>query len=270
MHGVCDRSGTGPNVGGKTSRPLSDPEPEPGMARIVLFVFLVSVAPALLGGEIRAQSPRVVEDFERYDAGAVPDRWLRVDSRNSVRPASEALVPGERFEVLEEEGNKFVRLFTDDEFIRFSLRNGREFEWDLETRPRLKWRWRALQLPEGASETGKNDTGGAVYVTFGTDWLGRPKSIKYTYSSSLPVGTVVSFGPLKVIVVDSAREPRLGQWKTVVQRVKADYRQVFGEEPPNRPVSITISGDSNSTGSTSEVDIDDLTLLPPHPSSPDR
>lgn len=239
------------------------------MPRLVLSVLLASAAFGLLGGgaqaqsSCRGQSPCVVEDFERYEVGTVPDRWVRVDSRNSVRPASAALEPGERFEILAADDNQFARLSTEGEYVRFSLRNGTEFEWSLKTHPRLKWRWRALALPEGASETGKNDTGGAVYVTFGTDWLGRPKSIKYTYSSSLPVGTVVSFGPLKVIVVDSAREPRLGQWKPVVQHVRADYRQVFGKAPPNRPVSITISGDSNTTGSVSTVDIDDITLLPP-------
>jgi hypothetical protein len=234
------------------------------MTRIVVSVLLIGAASGLLGGGAGAwaQSARVVEDFERYEVGTVPDRWVRVDGRNSVRPASEALVPGERFEIRAEDDNQFARFSTEDEYIRFSLRNGTEFEWNLQTHPRLKWRWRARQLPKGASERGKNDTGGAVYVTFGTDWLGRPKSIKYTYSSSLPVGTVVSFGPLKVIVVDSAREPRLGQWKTKVQHVRADYEQVFGQKPPDRPVSITISGDSNTTGDTSEVDIDDLTLLP--------
>jgi Protein of unknown function (DUF3047). len=100
-------------------------------------------------------------------------------------------------------------------------------------------------------------------VTFGSDWLGRPKSIKYTYSSSLPVGTTVSFGPLKVIVVDSAREPRAGEWETVQRRIRDDYRQVFGGSPPDRPVSITLWSDSDTTGDEAVVDIDDLELLPP-------
>ena len=210
------------------------------------------------------QSARIVEDFETYSVGAIPNQWFRVNSKEDVRPAKDAMESGERFEIREENGNKFARLYTNSEYIRFSQRNGKEFDWNLQAHPRLRWQWRALTLPDGASEKGENDTGGAVYVTFGTDWLGRPKSIKYTYSSSLPVGTVVSFGPLKVIVADSAREPRLGEWKTRTRHIVNDYKQVFGEDPPNRPVSITISGDSDSTGDESKVDIDDITLLPAH------
>jgi hypothetical protein len=231
----------------------------------VLSTVLVFASLGGAGGvQVNAQTSRIVDDFEQYRVGAVPDGWVRVDSEEKVREAKEALKSGERFEVLEEEGNQFARLYTDGEYIRFSQRNGEEFEWNLGAHPRLVWRWRALRLPEGASEKGKNDTGGAVYVTFGEDWLGRPKSIKYTYSSSLPVGTVVSFGPLKVIVVDSAAEPRQGEWQAVQRNVVDDYQQVFGGTPPDRPVSITISGDSDSTKDVSKVDIDDMKLLPPH------
>jgi len=211
---------------------------------------------------VNAQISRLVTDFEEYDEGTIPGGWVRVVSKSDTRAAEDALEPGEKFEVLEEDGNKFVRLYTDGEYIRFSKRNGKEFEWNLDKHPRLQWRWRALTLPKGASEKGTNDTGGAVYVTFDKDWLGRPKSIKYTYSSSLPVGTVVSFGPLKVIVADSAQEPKMRKWKTRTRHIIDDYKQVFGDDPPDRPVSITISGDSDSTGDESKVDIDDIMLLP--------
>ena len=223
-----------------------------------------------LGSErlAQAQTSRTVDDFESYEAGSIPDQWFRVNSKDDVRPARQSLEPGERFEVISENGNQFVRLYTDSEYIRFSKRNGKEFKWSLRTHPRLQWRWRALELPEGASERRQNDTGGALYVTFGTDWLGRPKSIKYTYSSSLPVGTVVSFGPLKVIVVESAREPGMGEWKTETRNVVNDYRQVFGDDPPNRPVSITLSGDSDTTNDESKVDVDDIELLPSPRSEP--
>lgn len=226
--------------------------------RVLVFALVGVVGSTAAVGQDR----KVVDDFESYDVGVVPDNWVRVESKDDVRPAAQALQSGESFEVLKEEGNQFVRMYTDGEYIRFSQRNGYEFDWNVRDHPRLSWRWRAHTLPEGASEKGENDTGGAVYVTFGSDWLGRPKSIKYTYSSSLPVGTVVSFGPMKVIVADSAREPRLGQWKTQTRNVISDYRQVFGGDPPKRPVSITVSGDSDTTGDESKVDIDDIVLLP--------
>ena len=240
---------------------------QPGAILLVMILLGSGGSP-----EVRAQGdasqdgpsaePIIVDDFERYDLGEPPGQWVRVDSEDEARPAASAIGEGEGFAVVEQSGDQFARLYTEGEYIRFSQRNGKEFEWNVRTHPRLAWRWRALALPEGASEKGKNDTGGAVYVTFGEDWLGRPKSIKYTYSSSLPVGTVVSFGPLKVVVVDSAVEPRQGAWQSVQRNVVNDYRQVFGGTPPRSPVSITISGDSDSTNGMSKVDIDDIRLLP--------
>ena len=207
-------------------------------------------------------APTIVDNFEDDAPGAFPEGWVFVESDENIRSYEETRDPGEIMEVREEDGNRYVQLVTEGEALRYTKRNGVDFEWNLKDHPRLKWRWRAHQLPEGASERDQNDTGGAVYVTFGSDWLGRPKSIKYTYSSSLPVGTTVSFGPLKVIVVDSAREPRTGEWKTVQRRIRDDYRQVFGERPPDRPVSITLWSDSDTTGDEAKVDVDDIELLP--------
>lgn len=232
-------------------------------AAFIAFSVLIPLLPITGVTDVSGQARRVVDDFETYKVGTVPDTWFRVDSKDDVRPAEDALEAGESFEVVEENGNQFACVYTDGEYVRFSQRNGHEFDWNVRKRPRLTWRWRARTLPEGANEKGDNDTGAAIYVTFGSDWLGRPKSIKYTYSSSLPVGTVVSFGPLTVIVVNSAQESRTGEWKTRTRHVIKDYRQVFGDDPPTRPVSITISGDSDTTGDESEVHIDDIALLPP-------
>lgn len=209
-----------------------------------------------------------VDDFESYEPGTFPEGWVFVESEDEIRTYEETRVPGRTVVVRKEEENRFVRLVTKDSYLRYTKRNGVDFDWTLETHPRLAWRWRALRLPEGASEKGENDTGGALYVTFGTDWLGRPKSIKYTYSSSLPVGTVVSFGPLKVIVVDSATGGRLGEWRQVQRNVMEDYRQVFDGSPPDRPKSITMWSDSDTTGDEAKVDVDDIELIPPRrPSS---
>lgn len=214
--------------------------------------------------QTQAERRLVVDDFEDHDVGTFPEGWVFVTGSKEVKTYEETRDRGERVVVKEDDGNKFVRLITKGEALRYTKRNGVDFEWNLKTHPRLTWQWRALKLPDGASEKGKNDTGGAVYVTFGRDWLGRPKSIKYTYSSSLPVGTVVSFGALKVIVVDSAVEPGQGEWQSVQRNVTNDYRQVFGGEPPDRPVSITLWSDSDTTGDKAKVDIDDIELLPTH------
>lgn len=235
------------------------------------FALLAFAVVPLHGPRAAAQSenggrpaPVLVDDFESYSVGTFPEEWIFVTRDKEVKSYKEVEEPGETIEVREENGNQFVRFIIENEAVRYTRRNGEDFRWNLQRHPRLQWRWRALHLPEGASERDKNDSGAALYVTFGSDWLGRPKSIKYTYSSTLPVGTVVEFGPLKVIVVDSGTEPGVGTWQTVQRNVINDYRQVFGGDPPDKPLSITLWSDSDTTHGLAKVDFDDIRLLPSH------
>lgn len=241
------------------------------MTRASIVAAWVSVFCMLAGTPLpsAAQSPPaekvVIDNFEAYPERQPPAQWKYISRSEEVLPLRRVTSEDDRLYVVEEEGNQFVRAYTHGEALRATVRNGVDFSWNLERRPLLTWRWRAHRLPEGANEQrdATNDSGAAVYVTFGSDWLGRPISIKYTYSSTLPVGTVVDYGPLMVLVVDSGRGPGMGAWKTVTRNVVADYRQLFGDAPPERPVSITIWSDTDTTGGVAKADFDDFELLPP-------
>ena len=99
-------------------------------------------------------------------------------------------------------------------------------------------------------------------MTLGSDWMGRPKSIKYTYSSTLPVGTTVDYGPLKVLVVASKPNDGMDRWMTHERDVVDDYERLFGESPPNdAPFVLAMWSDSNTMKSNSVVDFDDILFL---------
>lgn len=203
----------------------------------------------------------VVENFEAERVGTLPGRWRYLSSRTrrfeSARPQ---MGPAESFKVLSEGGNKFVRAYTEAEAQRISLPDD-TLDWTLSEYPNLQWSWRAIRLPEGAGEDRVNDSGGAVYVSFSkTDWLQRPLSIKYVYSSTLPVGTIVSTGNVKIIVASSGLDG-IGRWITVRRNVVEDYEKVFGRSPPDRPFTITLWSDSDNTKSVGEVDFDDIQLV---------
>lgn len=166
--------------------------------------------------------------------------------------------------VRSENGNQFARISTDGRALRVVMSRKNGLNWNLDKRPILQWKWRAKALPEGANEKKKekaNDTGGALYVTFGTDWLGRPKSIKYTYSSTLPVGTTVDYGVLKVLVVASKAEQGTKRWITHERNVIEDYKRLFGDSPDKTPNAVTIWSDSNTTNSVGIIDFDDILFL---------
>ena len=234
---------------------------------------VVGLSVLLLGavawpGEAGAQAADasiLVEDFEGYAAGVPPYHWKRPHKKSrSVLDLPRVLDRDDSyFEIVEQGGSKRVRAYTRDESVQVVRLNGDGYQWDLRTHPRLSWQWRAERLPAGAREDKNkyNDAGGAVYVTFDSkDWLGRPRSIKYTYSSTLPVGTTVRYGALRVIVVASAVDG-IGEWVRIERDVVADYRRLYRRDPPNRPLFIALWGDSDTTGGVSDVYFDDIELL---------
>ncbi|MDX1639751.1 MAG: DUF3047 domain-containing protein, partial [Balneolaceae bacterium] len=116
---------------------------------------------------------------------------------------------------------------------------------------------------EGSDD--RNDSVASVYVVFD---FGRvalfkkvPKSIRYSWSSTLPKGTRLSklFGNQQILVVHSGPEDT-GQWITFERNLVEDYQRFFGDKPPKTPMAILILSDGNSTGSWVKADYDDFKL----------
>jgi len=243
--------------------------------RVVLF-FVLGLGLVLPG---HAQSPdqkgcegtpaelncKLLDDFEATPPGDPPRKWRALKNRKPVPLATgDMMTKRKNAYVRKEEGNQFVRIYTDQRGLRIVMpfENGPR-TWNLDKRSVLQWTWRAQDLPDGGNEKKRssNDTGGAFYVTFGTDWLGRPKSVKYTYSSTLPVGTTVDYGPLKVLVVASGEEQGTGQWVRHERNVVEDYKELFGEPPDESPSGIALWSDSDTLNETATIDFDDILLL---------
>ena len=206
----------------------------------------------------------LIDDFEGYNDGELPLRWKYLEEDGLVQVEPHHMRPDEEFFVVQEDGNKFLRAFTQGEAVHLSMANEEDFEWNLKTHPYLSWDWRANKLPEGASEDNPklNDAGLGFYVTFYFKkglLLRRPVSIKYTYSSSLPVGTILKQGTLRVIVVSNGKEG-YGNWVNIERNVWKDYRKAFGGTPPDRPLSIRLWSDSDDTGKIGEGDFDNIML----------
>lgn len=234
------------------------------MSLLTILFALVSLHSAYPSADDPSDRVVVVEDFESDKEGAPPSSWRFFTRRDQeFLPLGDFMSADERFYVVREGGNSFLRGYTKSEAQRISLGNGHgTLDWSLASHPRLSWEWRARKLPSGAREDKLNDVGAAVYVSFDKkDWLGRPYSIKYTYSSTLPIGTEVSSGNVKVVVVASGADG-IGEWLRVERNVAADYRALFGSAPPDRPFSITLWSDSDDTRSEAEADFDNIRLLP--------
>ncbi len=207
--------------------------------------------------------PLVLEDFEAYPVGGIPGRWMRTAGRKLAPITPDYMRPDEYFVIEREGARQYARVYTEDQAMLIILPREAGYTWNLKTHPRLRWDWRVHALPDGANERRErtNDSGAAVYVTFSFNLWGKPRSIKYVHSTTLPVGTTVSYGSLKIVVVASG-EKGLGEWITMERDVVADYRRLFGKAPPEEALSVTLWSDSDTLNSQSEADFDNLVALP--------
>jgi hypothetical protein len=142
-------------------------------------------------------------------------------------------------------------------------RRGRESNANLRLYQKLRWRWRIHNLPSGSDEreSDTNDSAAAMRLVFGTNL--SAKSLKYIWSETLPVGTIIKSRGQYVIVLRSGKE-NLGKWVWEEVNAYEDYVRLFGGNP--RPVDVLgVLTDSNNTETFVKADYDDITFIIPRP-----
>lgn len=165
------------------------------------------------------------------------------------------------YTIREEKGNRYLHAADDGSSVIILKQVS---EWDANEYPVLSWRWRATVLPEDGDERirSKNDSSVAVYVVLDQNFIGVPKTLKYVWSTTVPVGTHYrreGIGRPHVIVLETGKE-KLGQWVEESVDVHADYVRIFGKKPPRKAVGIGILTDGNATGTDSRGDYDDFVV----------
>lgn len=194
----------------------------------------------------------VLEDFDGLEIGQLPDGWIwkKGDSKKH-KP----------YEVRVEDGNKYLAAEDNGESVIL----GKNLRWDLKKYPYISFKWRVHQIPEGGDERyGKTvDSAAGIYLTYKKKFGAIPVSVKFVWSSTLPVGSAMKrsgIGRPWMVVADSG-EDHLGEWRTYVFNAYEAYKVTFGGNPPDRPVGIGILSDANSTGSKAYADYDDIRAL---------
>lgn len=177
-----------------------------------------------------------LDDLSTSKVGDFPKRWRTWPLQRDKA--------GEVYKVAEENGQRFIRGRDEADLSPQIFLN---FNWPIEQRPILSWRWRATQLPSGASEASDatNDSACGVYVVIGK-YSGH--AIKYVWSSTLPVGQAVTRhdGKLKIKVLDSGPAKK-GSWVSHSVDVAADYQELYGQALEKNPSGVGILTDGNAT-----------------------
>lgn len=208
----------------------------------IILCFAVVFCPSLIQAEVKA-----IDNFTQYTEGDFPD-W-------KTYPLYKAKAK-KVYQVKSESGNKYLAA-TDDEHLSVPI--FKNFVWDLNQYPILKFRWRAKKLPAGAKETSRstNDSACGIYVGFGNKLSGVAQ--KYVWSTSAPKGYVWEKDKNKFfIVIQQSGASGLGQWHEVSIQVAEDYKKFFKTNTLRNPFGIGVLTDGNAVKDTASCDYDDF------------
>ena len=211
----------------------------------VVGAFIVALGLSHAGS---AGAATVLEDFEQSGTSGLPPKWRATnDDAKTI------------YRIESENGNRFLRARAENQAVQIGL----ERIFDPKNQPRLKWRWRVHEIPKGADERvkGKHDAAAQVYVVF--DNQIQPRVVKYTWSSSLPVGTQFT-SPLysrNKGIVKRSGQPDSKRWYEEEVNFFEDYKKLFGEEP-GKVQGIAILTSSDATKTAAAADYDHFVLLP--------
>ncbi len=161
----------------------------------------------------------------------------------------------------------------------------RPIEVDIRERPVLTWRWRVDQPAPATdlSAKGEDDCSLALYVGFPfqpgeasfferlkrplvESWVGEDapgRVLRYVFCGRHQRGEVVEspyLGSAGFMRVLRPTDAPVGEWFAEQVDLAADYREAFGEEPPN-PTQLAIQADTDNTRSTSRAYVADLAFV---------
>lgn len=193
----------------------------------------------------------ILDDFEASPLGQFPIGWGQREDDDEPP-----------YRIREEGGNRYLEATDEGESVIIGL----ETPWNLDEYPYISFRLRVNRIPEGADERDdrKVDSAAGVYVTIKKVAFGRiPESVKYVWSSTLPVGAATrreGIGRPWQVVVGSGHEG-LGEWKTYVFDLRDAYRKTFGGNPGSKPAGIGVLSDANSLRAEAYADYDDFKAL---------
>lgn len=127
----------------------------------------------------------------------------------------------------------------------------------------LRWSWKiAATLPGGDEKLKSGDDYAArVYVIFPGRFFWQMKAINYIWANKLATGGVIDnafTSGARMVAVESGNG-KAGQWLSEERDLVADYRLLFGTDPPEAE-AIAIMTDTDNTGGTAAAWYGEITL----------
>lgn len=196
-----------------------------------------------------------VDHFNDYSIKQMPENW---HGRKDAAAKYYKVMPED------EHSNNQILCAIAENTDMFILK---KIKVDIVKYPYLNWRWRANILPPNGDESKKKvcDVAASMNVVLkASKW--RPRSIKYSWSTTLPKFTKTkspyAFWPARTdIVVLQSGEEHKGQWITEKVNVLEDYKRFYKKKKKPKSFvieAIVIMSDSDNTNSVAAADYDDI------------
>jgi len=127
----------------------------------------------------------------------------------------------------------------------------------------LRWSWKIAHTIKGGDEMSKggDDYAARLYIVFPGRFFWQMKAINYIWANKLPKGRYVSnpyASDAKMFAVESGNH-MAGKWVSEERDLLADYRLLFGSEPPEAE-AVAIMTDTDNTGETAEAWYGEISL----------
>jgi hypothetical protein len=215
--------------------------------RHAINTWIVAVLLAAAGARLASATADsvVVENWETQREGqnGVPDGW---EKQNWGSPKYD-------FTIVSESGERAIRLRSNND----SSTINKEVKVDVRDYPILQWRWKVVTLPKGGDARRKetDDEAAQLYVTFPRFPSAiRSRIIGYIWDTTAPAGSIFpsqKVGNVTFVVIRSG-EAELNTWLTETRNVLEDYRRIYSETPKENVGAVSISINSQNTGTSAE------------------
>lgn len=127
----------------------------------------------------------------------------------------------------------------------------------------LKWSWKIDQTIATGDETSRqgDDYAARIYIIFPGRFFWQTRALNYIWANKLPREQFVpnAFTANAMLLAVESGMSRAGQWLAEERDILADYRRVFGAEPP-RAGGVAIMTDADNTGTEATAWYGDITL----------
>jgi hypothetical protein len=127
----------------------------------------------------------------------------------------------------------------------------------------LRWSWKIAHTIKGGDEKAKtgDDYAARIYVVFPGRFFWQMKAVNYIWANRLPKGEHVPnpfVSNAKMLAVESGNG-KAGQWVDEERDLLADYRLLFGADPPEAE-AVAIMTDTDNTGGSADAWYGDIHL----------